>query len=255
MAGTDRRQSKVEDAAPVIILVESQLGENIGAAARAMMNSGLYEMRLVSPRPGWKNAKALSASASAVEVVENAQVFETLPEALADLSYVYASSARPRDMVKPVTTPRHAAADMRNKVSAGTKCGILFGREKCGLGNDDLALADMLIQVPLNPGYSSLNLAQAVMVIGYEWFQAPIDQNVVRLPNGESEFASKEDLHGLFNRFEGALEDVGFFREANLKPKMVRNLRAMLQRAQMTEQEVRTFHGVVTSFMQPRTKK
>ena len=173
MAGTDHRRQAVTDG-PAIILVEPQLGENIGTAARAMMNCGLDDLRLVRPRDGWPSDKAIAAASGADTVLAKARLYPDIPAAIADLVHVYAATARDRGMVRREVTPRHAAPEMRARIAAGEACGVLFGPERTGLLNDDVALADTVLTVPLNPGFSSLNLAQAVLIVGYEWFTSGV---------------------------------------------------------------------------------
>src|SRR6266446_10813523 len=169
MAGTDYRRPSIAGG-PAIVLVNPQLGENIGTATRAMFNCGLTDLRLVAPRDGWPSDKARSAASGADSVIDAARLFDTVEAALGDLQRVYATTARDRFMVKRVVTPRQAAGEMRRFVAAGEGCGILFGPERAGLVNDHVSLADTVISVPLNPAFSSLNLAQAVLLVGYEWF-------------------------------------------------------------------------------------
>ncbi len=246
MAGTDRTQPPIVGG-PRVILIEPQLGENIGAAARAMLNCGLTDLALVRPREKWPNRKAEAMSAGASEVLENAQLFDSVEEAIAGLNRVYATTARPRDMTVRVITPRRAAAELRAAWQAGDAIGLLFGPERSGLTNEHIALADSVISVPLNPAYQSLNLAQAVMIVGYEWFAAAADTPAEQLVEIGTRPADKAELVDFFGRLEAALDAGGFFRSADMRPSMVRNLRAMLQRANLTEQEVRTLHGVVSS--------
>lgn len=246
MSGTDRTRPPIVGG-PRIILIEPQLGENIGAAARAMLNCGLTDLALVNPREAWPNPKAEAMSAGAAEVLENAQIFDSVEDAIAGLNRVYAATARPRDMTVRVTTPRQAAAELRTAWQAGDRPGILFGPERSGLTNEHIALADTVISVPLNPAYASLNLAQAVLIVGYEWFAAAADAPAEQLVETGTRPANKEELVELFARLEAALDGSGFFRSPDMRPSMVRNLRAMLQRANLTEQEVRTLHGVVSS--------
>ena len=170
MAGTDSTQSAAEGG-PAIILVKPQLCENIGTAARAMLNCGLTDMRLVAPRDNWLEERAFAAASGADRVLLAARVFDTTEAAIADLSRVWATTGRNRFMTKPVDTPRQAAVAIRGAMAVGQKCGLLFGPERTGLENDDVVLADTVLTVPLNPSYASLNLAQAVLLVGYEWFQ------------------------------------------------------------------------------------
>ena len=240
---------------PVIVLVEPQLGENIGMAARAMLNCGLTELRLVKPRDGWPSDDAMAAAAGADEVVEGARVFDTTTEAVADLERVYATTARTRDMTQRILTPRQAGAEIREFMADGnTKAGVLFGRESKGLTNDDLALCDAVVMATVNPAFSSLNLAQAVFCIGYEWLLAGLgdaEENGsagggLTMPK-ETRPANKAELQGLFEHLEQELDASGFLHVKEKRPVMVRNIRNMLQRAQLTEQEVRTLRGIVTS--------
>ena len=256
MAGTDRTRG-VDGAvpgAPAVILVAPQLGQNIGMVARAMLNCGMTDLRLVAPRDGWPNADANKASSGALVVLDNARVFATTAEALTDLNTVYATTARSRDMAKPVVTPRRAAAEIREADAKGVRCGLMFGPEAKGLHNDDVVLADSILQVPLNPGFSSLNLAQAVLLAAYEWYQAgdetPPAQPAPILKNRGP--ATKEDLFGLFEHLERELDESGFLRNIEKRPTMVRNLRNMFQRADLTDQEVRTLRGVIVSLVEGR---
>lgn len=251
MAGTDYRRAIVTGG-PAVILVEPQLGENIGTAARAMFNCGLTDLRLVKPRDGWPSEKARSAASGADPVLDQAQLHPSLEDAVGDLQHVYATTARDRDMVKRVVTPRQAAAEMRALMGQGRACGLLFGPERMGLLNDHLALADTVITVPLNPAFSSLNLAQAVLLVGYEWFTAADATPAAELQTGDSEPATKEELQRFFEHLEEELDRNGFLRNIEKRPSMVRNIRNLFQRAQCTEQELRTLHGVITSFAGPR---
>ena len=257
MAGTDStkrgKQSKL--GSPAIILVEPQLGENIGFAARAMLNCGLIDLRLVRPRDGWPNAKARAAASGADQVIQRARVFEEVAAAVSGLQRLYATSARPREMVKPVVTPRQAAAEMRAAVAKGERVGVLLGPERAGLTNDEVALADAIIQVPLNPAFASLNLAQAVLVVGYEWWQAASEVPPVCVPLGKSPRATRAQLLGLFTHLEGKLDAAGFLRNKEKRPSVVRNLRNMLERAELTAQEVRTLRGVIASLVEPRAQR
>ena len=232
---------------PVIILVEPQLGENIGAAARAMRNCGLNRLRIVRPRDGWPNPKAVAASSGADAIVERAELFDTTPEAIADLNFVLATTARQRDMVKIILTPEEAALELHRRAGQGQRVGILFGPERAGLLNDDIPRADAVVTIPVNPEFTSLNLAQAVLLIGYCWWRAGRETSGRHLETGGSALATKAELENLFLRLEEALEAGGFYTTEAQRPSMVRNMRNLLQRAQMTEQEVRTFHGVIVA--------
>ena len=254
MAGTDHRR-RVSSGGPAIILVEPQLGENIGAAARAMFNCGLTELRLVKPRDGWPNERAVAMASGADIVLDNAQLFDSVEAAIADLRRVYATTARDRFMVKRILTPRRAAAEMRQFMGAGEGCGILFGPERAGLVNDHIALADTVLSVPLNPAFSSLNLGQAVLLVGYEWFAAGEAALPELMQTGHSRPGTKEELLGFMAHLEEELDRSGFMRTKEKRPSMVRNLRNLFQRAQCTEQELRTLHGVVTALAGPRQRR
>ncbi|MEQ8195292.1 MAG: RNA methyltransferase [Rhodospirillales bacterium] len=257
MAGTDSTKSSTEtalrDGGPVIVLVEPQLGENIGMVARAMLNCGLNDLRLVRPRDPWPNRHAEAASSGALSVIDGARLFETTAEAIADLQAVYASTARSRDMTKDVFTPRAAAADMLKRHHGGSRFGVLFGKEAKGLHNDDIALADAIVQVPLNPAFSSLNIAQAVFVIAYEWFQGTHDvpAHELTVPR-DTRPADKQELVYLFEHLERELDACGFLRVKEKRPIMVRNIRNIFQRAALTEQEVRTLRGIITGLVSHR---
>ncbi len=241
---------------PAIILVEPQLGENIGMVARAMLNCGLTDLRLVHPRDGWPNADAVAASASATAVIENIRVYQKTEFAIADLDTLYATTARPRDMTKRVVTPRQGAAELLEQTRAGGRCGLLFGREAKGLKNEDVALADTILTVPLNPEFTSLNLAQAVFCIAYEWYQAQdaTPTSELNIPKNTRP-ANKRELIGLFEHFESALDDSGFLQIKEKRPNMVRNLRNMWQRTQLTDQEIRTLRGIITSLVRFKPPK
>jgi len=254
MAGTDRTVTvdRQAEAAPAIILVRPQMGENIGAAARAMKNFALAEMRLVDPRDGWPNEKAVAMSSRADDILTDASLHPTTPAAVADLQYVYATTARRRDMEKPTLTPRQAVADMRTRLAAGERVGVLFGAEKAGLDNDDVALANAIVYIPANPAFSSLNLGQAVLLLGYEWYQAALDDGDIApaLPAGrDGEPARFDELVNFFERLEGELDRHGFLKPPEKRPTMVRNIRNLFQRAGLTGQEVRTLHGVVSALI------
>jgi tRNA/rRNA methyltransferase len=232
-------------AAPAVILVTPQLGENIGAAARAMLNCGLTDLRLVAPRDGWPNSAADRAAVGALDLMPPVRVFDQLAEAMADLTMVYATTARDRNMVKPIVTARQAAIEARVHLAAGGKVGFLFGPERTGLLSDDVSLANKLITVPLNPEFTSLNLGQAVLLIGYEWFQSGDATPASQIPLNGTAPATQAELQNFFAHLERELDACGFLRNAEARPSMIRNLRSMWQRAELTEQEVRTLHGMI----------
>ena len=243
--GRASKGRKTAGATPVIIMVRPQLGENIGMAARAMLNCGLSSLRLVSPRDGWPNERAQRAASGADVVLEKVELFDSVAEAVADLEHVVATSARNRELAQRILTARHAATEMRGWMAEGKAVDILFGPERTGLENDDIVQADTALAIPLNPQFSSLNVAQAVLLVAYEWAASGDATPPERMSEHSTRPANKEELQGLFDHLERALDQSGFLRHKDMRPSMVLNLRALLQRAHMTEQEARTFHGVI----------
>ena len=255
--------------APAIILVNPQLGENIGFAARAMANFGLSDLRLVGPRDGWPNDKAHAAAAGAAFLVERASVYDSVESAIGGLNYVLASTARPREMVKPVLSPESSAVELRRRGQNAEHCGVLFGPERSGLDNDTISLADAILTAPVSPDFASLSLPQAVLLFGYEWFKA----NSVALSLGRATAcdgpategiafpdtpATREELLGLFSHLEAELDRTGFLFPPEKRPSMVRAIRNMFHRMGATEQDVRTWRGIVASLSRkhaPRGKK
>ncbi|MGE0151375.1 MAG: RNA methyltransferase [Reyranellaceae bacterium] len=233
-------------AAPAVVLVRPQLAENIGTAARAMMNCGLSDLRLVAPRDKFPSDKAIAAASGADRIIAEAKVYPHLPLAVADLQRVYAMTARNRDMPHRVVDARQAAGELLARGGQGQRCGILFGPERSGLTNDDLTMADTVITVALNPEHSSLNLAQAVLVLGYELAYLQFGGRPAPALEGEMAPATKEQMASLFEHLERELIECGFLRNLAMRPVMVRNIRTMLQRGGMTDQEVRTFHGIIS---------
>lgn len=233
---------------PVIVLIGPQMGENVGAAARAMLNCGLTELRLVAPRDGWPNERAQAmATGASRDVIDRTQVFESTAAAVADLHRVYATTARRRDMLKPAIGPRDLACEIRDHAVEGLRSGVLFGPERAGLDNDDVALASHIVHIPLNPGYSSLNLAQAVLLVAYAWFEAESGAAAPREQTSATPPATSAQLVNLFEHLEQELDASGFLRVAEKRGIMVRNLRSILHRADLREHEVRALHGVVSS--------
>jgi TrmH family RNA methyltransferase len=231
---------------PVVILVRPQLADNIGAVARAMANGGLFHLRLVAPRDGWPQEKAWRNSSGADRLLDAAAVFPSVAEAVADLHHVFATCPRPRHIVKPVLTARGAAAELRMICARDLRAGLLFGPERAGLDNDDMARSDALVRFPLNPAFMSLNLAQAVMVMAYEWWTAA-DQTVPRtLMTNETRVATKGELDNFLLHLVDQLDACGFLRNQPKRPGMVRNIRHLFERGEVTQQELRTLHGVVT---------
>jgi tRNA/rRNA methyltransferase len=240
-------------AQPAVVLVEPQLSENIGTAARAMANFGLGDLRLVKPRDGWPSDKARSAASGADHVIDRVRVFETLPEAIADLTFVYATTARMREVAKPVVGPHQAAAAAFARIASGNAVGFLFGRERTGLNNEEVSLADEILTLPVDPGFSSLNIAQAVLIVAYEWRLAASGE---ALPFGTelAEQAPREQLVAMFEHLERALDDAGFFRPSEKRPHITLAIRAMLQRAGLTAQEVRTLRGMIAALERRPTR-
>ena len=233
---------------PAIILVEPQLGENIGMVARAMANFGLSELRIVNPRDGWPNEQARSAAANAQHVIAHAKVYGDLPAAIADLNFVYATTARQREALKPVRGPVEAAKTLRSKEEAKLRTGILFGREKWGLNNDEISLSDEIVTFPVNPAFASLNIAQAVLLMSYEWMKTGLeDEHDTAFPGPDLVPAPKEAVIGLFRQLEEALSARGYFRPKEKTEVMTHNLRAILMRAAFTITEIRLLRGVVNS--------
>jgi tRNA/rRNA methyltransferase len=259
MAGTDKSRGTagIDPAGPAIVLVGPQLGENIGTSARAMLNCGLADLRLVEPRDGWPNEKAVAAASGADLVIEKARVFPGIPEAIADCHHVYAATARPREVVKAVLTPRAAAAEIRAAQAWGERVGILFGPERWGLTTDQVSFAGQIIEVPLNPAFASLNLAQAVLVIAYEWRLAADATPPKYIPTleehgGPTELATQDEILMLFEHLERELDASGYLFPPDKRPAMVRNLRSIFLRANLTEPEVRSLRGVVKALVQRR---
>ena len=259
---------------PVIILVRPQLGVNIGTAARAMMNCGLTEMRLVAPRDDWPNPWAEAAASGAEAIVEQAVIYDTTEAATADLNRVYATTARHRDMLKEVMPPRQGVAELVAAGAVGERTGVLFGPEAKGLNNDDVTLAQKIIEAPLNPHHTSLNLAQAVFMVGWEWRMARLGDVPALAPGvvsgvvsgvvaGDADtdafagavLATQQDLVNLFEHLERELHDAGFLYPPEKVPTMVRNLRNIFQRAQLTDREVRALRGVVKALSEGRERK
>jgi tRNA/rRNA methyltransferase len=253
---TKRRVSQLTtEPAPVVVLVEPSLPENVGMAARAMLNFGLTELRLVRCQFDWPSAKAINASSGAHFVLENAQHYQNTEDAVADLQRLSATTARLRDMVKHVQSPREWSDDIRSAVNIlNQRAGILFGPERVGLNNDDLALADTLVNVPTNPAFSSINLAQTVLLLGYEWRlsgQVETPENLFRKGYG-GELASQQDIIAFYRHLEDELDKSGFLRVPEKRPRMVRNIRNIFNRIKLTDQEVRTLRGVIVALAEKK---
>lgn len=234
---------------PIIVLVRPQLGENIGKAARAMLNFGLTEMRLVAPRDGWPNPQAGPAASGADVVLERARVFDSVADAVADCPHVYATTVRKRGVTKPVMTPETAAREIHGQPG---RSAILFGPERSGLETDDVAVARTIITVPINPEFGSLNLAQAVILVAYEWSKSvslaqPTDTDLP-LP------APQEELDGMIGQLDAMLEGAGFYFPPDRVPTTKRTLRTLLTKPGWSSQEVRTLRGVLSALANPRQR-
>jgi len=248
MSGTNLKNKKLITEGPAIILCEPQLGQNIGMVARAMANFGLSELRLVNPRDGWPSEYAEKAASGAIHVIEAAKVYETVEEALGDLTFVMATTARPRDMIKPVRGPQEAASDLRRRFAAGEKTGIMFGRERWGLNNDEIILADEIVTFPVNPAFASLNIAQAVLLTSYEWMKSA-GEDPAREAFGEDlrPLADRKHLIGLMDHLENALDDAGYFFPKERREGMARTVRNIFVHMKLKEQEIQTLRGIVAA--------
>ncbi len=251
-----------EGETPSVILVEPQLADNIGMVARACANFGLDDLRLVAPRDGWPNEKARIAASGANYIIDDASSFATLDQSIADLNWLVATTARQRDLRKPVMTPEQATIEMRRRIARGERCGILFGRERNGLETSEVANADALVMIPVNSRFASLNLAQAVLLMGYEWMRGDEGRSLGRVTTYEKplaeginmgahdRLATKDELGGFLTHLETELEKNGFFNPGHRKPTVVQNLRTLFARMGATEQEVRTLRGIVATLAQ-----
>jgi tRNA/rRNA methyltransferase len=241
--------------APAIVLSEPQLGENIGACARAMANFGLSDLRLVKPRDGWPNEKADAMAVGAVPIIAKARVYERVETAIGELQFVIAATARDRSMPKQILTPAEAAKRLREAAARGAYTGILFGNERAGLTNDEVALADAVVTIPTDPGFSSLNLGQAALILCYEWFKAGDETPPERIDRGAALPAPREELFLLFEHLEDELERSGFLFPPGNRPGMIRNLRSILHRAGLSDQEVRTLRGAIVALTKGKRRR
>jgi tRNA/rRNA methyltransferase len=230
---------------PCIVLVEPQLAENVGMAARAMKNCGLKELRLVNPREDHLSAKALSSSSNSEEILQNATVYTSTAEALADLDYVLATTARHRDQTKKVFNADYGAREVFSKLAEGQKCGFMFGPERTGLCNEDVCLANAIINVPLNPEHCSLNLSQAVLLVGYEFFKTGLGNVEPQMVTNHTVIANKEKVLLFCKHIEDKIENFANYKDEHKKDKLIINLRNIFTRSEMTEQELNTLYGIV----------
>lgn len=251
-AGTDKTKRWIERPGPVIVLVEPQLGENIGAAARAMANFGLGQLRLVKPRPEWPNPEARKMASGADRVLDNARLYASLKEAIGDCTLVFAATARAHDQAKPVAGADEAALLMAERVAAGETVAVVFGRERNGLENEEVGLADRIITLPVNPAFASLNLAQAVVIVAYEWSKLASGGALPFAMPQKSGLAPKEQLLAFFASLERELEKVEFFRPPDKRETMTINLRNIFSRMQPTQQDIQTLHGAVMAIAEGR---
>jgi tRNA/rRNA methyltransferase len=251
-SGTDKSKPWTDVAGPIVVLVEPQLGQNIGTAARAMANFGLSRLRLVRPRDGWPDIQATRAASGADAVLDGVQLFDTLQAAIADCQFVLATTARAHDQAKPVVGPEAAAREIAPRVAAGETVAVVFGRERWGLMNDEVGLADRILTYPVNPAFASLNLAQAVLVVGYEYFKLVAGGALPFTMPVRSAPAGKQQLFAFFADLEAELEKVEFFRPPEKRATMAINLRNIFARMQPTSQDIQTLHGVVMAIAEGR---
>jgi tRNA/rRNA methyltransferase len=251
-SGTDKTKTGLSLAGPVIILVEPQLGENIGMAARAMGNFALSRLRIVNPRDGWPNVAATRAAAGADHVLEQAELYPTLEAAVADLDLLFATTARAHDQAKPVVAPQAAAKEIVEHVGRGGGAGILFGRERWGLTNEEVARANRIVTFPVNPGFASLNLAQAVLLMGYEWFKLASEATLPFAMPERSPRASQHQMDAFFENLVRELDRVEFLRPVEKRDTMLVNLRNIFARMEPTKQDMHTLHGVVMAIAEGR---
>jgi tRNA/rRNA methyltransferase len=251
-SGTDKTKAHIDLAGPVVVLVEPQLGENIGMAARAMGNFGLTRLRIVNPRDGWPNTHARRAASGADHILDRVELFDTLVQAVADCTLLFATTARAHDQAKPVVAPEAAAREISGEIATGGTVAILFGRERYGLQNEEVALADRIITFPVNPGFASLNLAQAVLLIGYEWFKLATQGALPFAMPERSERASQHQMQAFFDNLVRELDRVEFLRPAEKRETMLVNLRNIFSRMEPTKQDMHTLHGVVMAIAEGR---
>jgi tRNA/rRNA methyltransferase len=251
-SGTDSSKPWTDIGGPIVVLVEPQLGQNIGTAARAMANFGLSRLRLVKPREGWPDVQAARAASGADAVLAGVELYDTMQAAIADCQFVLATTARAHDQAKPVVGPEAAAREIAPRVAAGETVAVVFGRERWGLMNDEVGLADAIVTYPVNPAFASLNLAQAVLVIAYEYFKLVSASELPFAMPQKSPRAGKEQLFAFFAGLERELEKVEFFRPAEKRSTMVINLRNIFARMEPSQQDLRTLHGVLTAIAEGR---
>src|SRR5215470_6569037 len=250
--GTDKTKNWIATPGPIVVLVEPQLGENIGAAARVMANFGLARLRLVNPRDGWPNIQAQRSASGADRILDDARLYDTVEAAIADCTLALATTARAHDQAKPVLGPDAAAQFLAPHIDAGENVAVLFGRERYGLENHEVALADRIVTFPVNPAFASLNLAQAVAVVAYEWFKLASGAALPFAMPRKSESARKEQVHAFFANLERQLDLIEYFRPLDKRATMLVNLRNIFARMQPTQQDIQTLHGIVVALTEGR---
>ncbi|SMX31324.1 RNA methyltransferase [Octadecabacter ascidiaceicola] len=238
---------------PSFVLIRPQMGENIGAAARAMWNFGLDRMRIVAPRDGWPNPAADAMASGAGRLLDEAEVSEDVAGGIADRTYVYATTARPRELTKPVFSPEAAMKDAAERIARGEKVAVMFGPERSGMENADIAHANAIITVPVNPEFPSLNLAQCVLLVGYEWRRAAGEIEDVVVQGQTTQIADQRDTEALARHYEERLEEAGFFYPEHKAENMKVNLRNLWSRMPMTRADVQMLHGVLRQLLRGKS--
>jgi len=237
---------------PAFVLIRPQMGENIGAAARAMWNFGLDRMRIVAPRDGWPNPSAVAMASGAGRLLDEAELAEDVANGIADRTYVYATTARPREVTKPVFSPEAAMKDAAARIAAGEKVAVMFGPERAGMENADIAHANAIITVPVNPDFPSLNLAQCVLLVGYEWRRSQEAVEDMVLQGQRTEIAEQAEIEALSRHYEERLEEAGFFFPEHKAENMKLNLRNLWSRMPMTRADVQMLHGALRQLVRKR---
>src|ERR1700730_8686186 len=251
-AGTDKTKDWTDLPGPAVVLVEPQLGENIGAAARVMANFGLSRLRLVNPRDGWPNIHAHRAASGADRILDQSVLYQSVQAAIADCTLVLATTARAHDQAKPVLSPQEAAALLAPRVAGGETVAVMFGRERYGLQNGEIALADRIVTFPVNPAFASLNLAQAVALMAYEWFRLASGGALPFTMPRKSQPAGKQQIEAFFSNLERELDAIEYFRPLDKRATMLVNLRNIFARMQPTQQDIQTLHGIVMALSEGR---
>ncbi len=238
---------------PAFVLVRPQMGENIGAAARAMWNFGLDRMRVVAPRDGWPSERAVAMASGAGRLLDEARLYDDLPGALADCTHVYATTARSRELTKPVLSPERAMTEARARIAEGERVAVLFGPERAGLENEDVARANAIISVPVNPEFPSLNLAQCVLLTGYEWRRGAGDV-AHRVEVARGDWANAREVEALAAHYEERLEEAGFFFPETKAEGMKINLRNLWSRMRLTRADVQMLHGIMRQMVRWKSR-